>query len=1603
MRSGRDSCRIVRESTIGGRRVRVLCAVAIVASICLLTVLPLAQVALAASPSPSSTHRSSPFQLSHSPSSSPADRSPTALASQPRLQPSPLTSNPPNDEIFTGVGDLQGWHVFTASSRDDWTWHNLANLQPAAWNQERWIGQQCLTGDGRWVIAVIAPWHTVNTSAGMNGGGLAYAIDSQSGFVRALASGVSLAYFNPGCGIGDIVALTSYPAKVQTPTRLSAIDVTTGRVLGSTTVPGEVTSAVPVGGTIMAAQGSHLVVIRGQSLSDAGELSGQPFDLRANARGGLDFMVSGGASAYAYQWSAGRSSKLGSASLDSVRLIPGAGGHNLLWGSRDLPATSPIRPLELPLGTRPDITSLDGSAALVSRKASTAPQVGGNVDRATTLVETSTGRSFDRTLPEPTATASAAMPQTSLAALASTKGPGSSSSANGALSPLINTTSPTCAVPRNDLWNQVAQPNSSQIDWATQQAVRGWLVGGNIPARIPQAQNYKIADSTALGSYFPNTDFPPPAISGNSGVSVPPQVLYGILAQESNWNQASWHALAGYGGNPLIANYYGSTNPMSPSDINYDNADCGYGLGQLTDIMKVGAPGVTQAQQVAVAVDYTENVAAATQALITKWNQLASLGDVMNNNDGRMIENWYGAIWAYNSGVHLGDPGYGLGWRNNPANPIYNPSRPHFLRTTYNDANHPQDWPYQELVFGWIESAQIDPNTGGYRYVGVSQPGPSLNIPPVMTFCSQTVNSCNPNAVYPADPCPSENSSCWWDRSASWVNCSSGCISETFVISSPTQPEPAATGRNGYCSSGNGMPGGSVPSSAILVDDTALTAQNPQSLDPNVIGCPTTPSGWQSSGAFELDNSGGTAIGVSDVAAIDLHQLGTGFGGHTWFTHTRSDAAMEVIAKWSPTISTNGFYDIRVWVPTPGATTTTATYQIVGHAGAIPWTYTLNQNSYGNQWVSLGKYALQSGAVLKLASVTSAPDGGDMAFSAAAFLPASADSNIWIDPSTGYAFKGWGTSLAWWANALGSWSAAGRQTVETQLFAPPPSYGSVRLGLNVIRYNIGASPTGSMPSGCPQTLRDGAQMPSVKQSATGPITLANDQNQINILLDANSIITGAAAIPYYEAFANSPPFWMTVSGCPTGNSGPLMADNLSSQNYQAYADYLAAVVQQFRLSYNITFATVAPFNEPSDFNWPGNGQPQEGANFSPATQNAVMGNLCAEAGLGGTVASAMDENHIDGTINDFRSYTNKSCLHQLNTHGYDGFGTNPYSGTSRGTLHTLAASNADRLWMSEFTMAPTGGDLVSGINLSQQIAADLQYLRPEAWIYWQAVEEPGGYGLLNTTANFGTESTTTNTGRYWALAQYSQFIRPGFLIDTAHNPALDDSHEASGTLVYTVAAKDPVSGKITIVTTNPGAGQAAISYDLSRFGFTSISQIQTYRTSSSGWVTQAPDPATNGTSFMDTQPAQSITSYVITPRTGAAPIHIAAPASKSSPTGMANSATWEPAQGHLTLDGKSLIVDESCTRTGTMNCLDGTGRQPEASVVCNLLGLAATPTVEVRLTGTEELIFSGATVAWSQGRQDVVTAQGVIRRSSTLLAVDAILGGHHLVGSIGCT
>jgi len=107
------------------------------------------------------------------------------------------------------------------------------------------------------------------------------------------------------------------------------------------------------------------------------------------------------------------------------------------------------------------------------------------------------------------------------------------------------------------------------------------------------------------------------------------------------------------------------------------SGDCGYGIMQITSGMSGGA-GFDPNR---VAAEYPYNIGTGAKILIDKWNATPTVGD----NDPNVPEDWYFAVWAYNSFSYI----------NNPNNPRYDPNRP-----AYNGTQPRVNYPYQELVWG---------------------------------------------------------------------------------------------------------------------------------------------------------------------------------------------------------------------------------------------------------------------------------------------------------------------------------------------------------------------------------------------------------------------------------------------------------------------------------------------------------------------------------------------------------------------------------------------------------------------------------------------------------------------------------------------------------------------------------------------------------------------------------------------------------------------------------------------------------------------------------------------------------------------------------------
>ncbi|MBO1416574.1 RHS repeat-associated core domain-containing protein, partial [Streptomyces sp. FH025] len=560
---------------------------------------------------------------------------------------------------------------------------------------------------------------------------------------------------------------------------------------------------------------------------------------------------------------------------------------------------------------------------------------------------------------------------------------------------------PKCAVDRLAENRQVMQPGTAQVSWAIEMAEQGLLTGSAYTRPAGWS-------NLGLAAYAPNGDFarvPLKHPAGDSFDSVPRSIYQAIVAQESNYSQASWHALPGIAGGALVGDYYGAGGSISKMD--YTKADCGYGLGQVTNGMSKGDTIYSVNGQTKIAVDYQENVSAGLQILERTWNQLYDAGITVNGGNPRYLENWYLAAWAYNSGIQptaaFGNttgcvPGptctsaegnWGLGWANNPRNPDYPPTRAPYLKNTYDDARHPASWPYQERIMGWAGQPILRFNQPAYAKPDYHGGKTWLQIPPVETFCTGD-NKCDPTGASNPKYCTLASLQCWWHQSVTFIpDCATTCATSAYTVGAGS-PEPAVVKPHPHppvCSLNPAKVANAGYGAPIIVDE----AQTQPPL--NLVGC-GTPSNWSQGGSFTY-TYGSNAAG-DPIGAIDTHQLGVGFGGHVLFTHTEdgSNPALINTGTWTPNLPKLQYYKIKIHLPSTAATATNVVYTINPGGGVAPWKIRVNQNWGTDEWVTIGTFAMQNGGNLQLSNKSEVSGGGninyadyDVAYDAVAFIP----------------------------------------------------------------------------------------------------------------------------------------------------------------------------------------------------------------------------------------------------------------------------------------------------------------------------------------------------------------------------------------------------------------------------------------------------------------------------------------------------------------------------------------------------------------------------------------------------------------------------------------
>lgn len=467
-------------------------------------------------------------------------------------------------------------------------------------------------------------------------------------------------------------------------------------------------------------------------------------------------------------------------------------------------------------------------------------------------------------------------------------------------------------------------------------------------------------------------------------------------------------------------------------------------------------------------------------------------------------------------------------------------------------------------------------------------------------------------------------------------------------------------------------------------------------------------------------------------------------------------------------------------------------------------------------------------------------------------------------PATKYqTIKGWGASLAWWANLVGGMPQASIDDIADRV--------ANQMNLNFFRFNIGGGDNPTCQWG-DHMRKDGGKMPGYRSyyadgQGWGVVNVNNDARQIAVM---NKIASLRA--PYgdviTEMFSCSPPYFMTKTWCTAGewNGG----ENVQPGFEDDFADYLASVTKTLRTAHsNWNIKYIEPFNEPYS-NWWKAGGNQEGCEILHNTQATILWRLWQSQqtyGISDIGLIAPDCNTVPQTrTNVYDLWANH--LNEYN--GLSVIATHTYGGTwsDKAGLYTDAANTGKPVWQTE--TGPLSWTLPSGgqwwwrhYDMAYRMVEDMRNLQCQVWCDWQVMSTDDGWGLVQQTnwnaSNPYQAATLKNTRSFYIRKQICSYVKPSY-IQIANN------NGNSMTFIK------PDNKEVVVVIVNHSTSSAAYSVDLTKFQ--TVSSFKTYRTSGDDTSTENATEKTiasqtekgvlSANKIAYTAPAWSVTTFVVT-------------------------------------------------------------------------------------------------------------------------------------------
>ncbi len=466
--------------------------------------------------------------------------------------------------------------------------------------------------------------------------------------------------------------------------------------------------------------------------------------------------------------------------------------------------------------------------------------------------------------------------------------------------------------------------------------------------------------------------------------------------------------------------------------------------------------------------------------------------------------------------------------------------------------------------------------------------------------------------------------------------------------------------------------------------------------------------------------------------------------------------------------------------------------------------------------------------------------------------PASAATTVTVSASRAQTIENIGASGAWWVNDLSRFSAANQQRVADLLF------GRSGLALTAYRYNIGGGGIGvTRPVRAAQTF----------QTSPGRYDWSRDPGGRTFLRFA-----AQAGVKDIIGFVNSTPAAWTSNGKTCGGS-------FVAGNEAAYATYLADIVEHFA-DEGVQIDYLSPMNEPQVYQ---SSCIQEGMGVDVSRRDDIVRAIGAELKARGLATGIIaDESNEVGNFNaQVPQWVGQSGTSQyvsaLAHHTYD----NPSQSSLNGA-RTVGSNAGKKLWATEvccFTGIGKGWgqqydpSITGGLALADVIYRDFAHADDSAFHWWTALSPKLGCdprassscatsvnstgwndGLIYYDPNYASNGNQTlyMTKRYYALGQFSKYVRPGsvrYPVSGAPSGVQVLAFERAGTWV------------VVVTNTNNSPADLSVRFSTAVSGLTAAAA---YHTNASDNVRRIASPSVSGSTASMTVTARSITTYQFT-------------------------------------------------------------------------------------------------------------------------------------------